>query len=129
HCHTPVASIITRFAAKKARTKGTKVLYTAHGFHFFEGAPLLNWLTYYPAEIFTSRYADAIITINSEYYQRIQEKGSKKTQYFLIPGIGVDKKKFHPVTHSDRNNLRLKNGFKPEDFIVVYAAEFTNRKN
>lgn len=129
HCHTPVASVITKLAAKDARAKGTKVLYTAHGFHFFTGAPILNWLTYYPVEIFTSGYADAIITINGEDYNRIQKKGNQNTHYFLIPGIGVDKKKFHPVTHSDRNNLRLRNGFKLEDFIVVYAAEFTNRKN
>lgn len=129
HCHTPVASIITRFAAKDARSKGTKVLYTAHGFHFFKGAPLLNWLTYYPAEIFTSSYADGVITINSEDYERIKDKGSKETQYFLIPGIGVDKKKFYPVSTEEKNKLRLKNGFNPDDFIVVYAAEFTNRKN
>lgn len=129
HCHTPVASIITRLAAKDARIKGTKVLYTAHGFHFFNGAPLLNWLTYYPAEIFTSSYADAIITINDEDFERIQKKGSKNTHYFLIPGIGVDKKKFYPVNAIEKDDLRLKNGFKPEDFILVYAAEFTNRKN
>ena len=30
HCHTPVASVLTRLAAKNARRKGTKVFYTAH---------------------------------------------------------------------------------------------------
>lgn len=129
HCHTPVASVVTRLAARKARAKGTKVLYTAHGFHFFNGAPIINWLTYYPVELLTSRYADGIITINGEDYERIQRKGSKRTQYFLIPGIGVDKAKFHPVTIEEKNNIRHKNGFQTEDFILVYAAEFTNRKN
>ena len=64
HCNTPVASILTRLAAIKARKKGTKVIYTAHGFHFFKGAPLLNWLLYYPIEKMCSYFTDALITIN-----------------------------------------------------------------
>ena len=50
HCHTPMGGAIGRLAARSARKKGTKVIYTAHGFHFFKGAPLVNWLAYYPAE-------------------------------------------------------------------------------
>ena len=48
HCHTPLAAMCTRLACRKARKTGTKVVYTAHGFHFFRGALLLNWLIYYP---------------------------------------------------------------------------------
>src|SRR5690554_486635 len=48
--HTPMGGMLGRMAARKARKKGTKVIYTAHGFHFYEGAPLLNWLIYYPIE-------------------------------------------------------------------------------
>lgn len=129
HCHTPMASIVTRLAAKEARSKGTKVLYTAHGFHFYNGAPSINWLTYYPVELFTSAHADAIITINSEDYQRISKKGNKKTNYFLIPGIGVDKGKFFPVADQKRLQIRATNQFHSTDFIAVYAAEFIARKN
>lgn len=39
HCHTPVGGVITRLAAIHAREKGTKVLYTAYGFHFFKALP------------------------------------------------------------------------------------------
>jgi glycosyltransferase EpsD len=67
-----MATIVTRFAAKDARKNGTKVLYTAHGFHFYNGAPLFNWLTYYPVDIFTSSNEDGITTINSEDYERIK---------------------------------------------------------
>lgn len=129
HCHTPMASIVTRLAAKDARNSGTKVLYTAHGFHFYNGAPTVNWLTYYPVEIITSAYADAIITINKEDFDRISTKGNQKTNYFLIPGIGVDKKKFNTVNKEDKNKLREEKEFSKEDFIVVYAAEFIDRKN
>lgn len=50
HCHTPVGGVLGRLAARKTRRKGTRVLYTAHGFHFYRGAPLKNWLLYYPIE-------------------------------------------------------------------------------
>jgi glycosyltransferase EpsD len=129
HCHTPMASIVTKLAAKEARSLGTKVLYTAHGFHFYKGAPLINWLTYYPVELFTSGYADAIITINSEDYKRISKKGDKKTNYFLIPGIGVDNKRFNIVSKEEKNRLRNLKGFSQDDYIAVYAAEFIARKN
>ncbi|AWG23050.1 hypothetical protein FFWV33_16725 [Flavobacterium faecale] len=129
HCHTPMASIVTRIASKDARKTGTKVVYTAHGFHFYNGAPLLNWLTYYPIEIFTSVYADAIITINKEDYERISKKGNKKTNYFLIPGIGVDNKRFNLISKDEKNKLREEKGFSQQEFIAIYAAEFISRKN
>ncbi|MBX9889397.1 MAG: glycosyltransferase family 4 protein [Flavobacteriaceae bacterium] len=129
HCHTPMASIVTRLAAKEARSQATKVLYTAHGFHFYNGAPFLNWLTYYPVELLMSGYADAIITINSEDYKRISQKGNQKTNYYIIPGIGVDNKRFNIVSKKEKNDLRLKKGFNNYDFIAIYAAEFINRKN
>ena len=33
----PVMGVMTRIAAKKARKKGTKVVYMTHGYHFFKG--------------------------------------------------------------------------------------------
>ena len=53
HTHTPMGSVVTRLAAKKARKNGTKIIYTAHGFHFFKGAPLLNWLIYYCSPLYS----------------------------------------------------------------------------
>ena len=64
HCHTPVGGVLGRLAARKARKKGTRVLYTAHGFHFYQGAPLKNWLMYYPVEKLCSFFADDIITVS-----------------------------------------------------------------
>jgi glycosyltransferase EpsD len=129
HCHTPMASVVTRLAAKMSRNNGTKVLYTAHGFHFYKGSPTYNWLTYYPVELALARFADAIITINEEDFQAIKSKESKTTKVFKIPGVGVDKKRFFPVDKEEKISLRKKNGFAEEDFILVYAAEFILRKN
>ena len=70
HCHTPVGAMIARLAALSARKKGTKVIYTAHGFHFFKGAPLLNWLVFFPAEWLLAPVTDVLITINLEDHAR-----------------------------------------------------------
>lgn len=74
HCHTPVGAMIARLAAADARKKGTKVVYTAHGFHFFNGAPRINWLLFYPAEWLLAPLTDVLITINQEDYLRAKKK-------------------------------------------------------
>ena len=90
HCHTPMGSVVTRLAAKKARKKGTKVIYTAHGFHFYKGAPLINWMIFYPIEKYLSQYTDCLITINDEDYELARKKFKKCEQIELIYGVGVD---------------------------------------
>ena len=82
HTHTPVGSIITRLAARTARKKGTKVIYTSHGFHFYDGAPKKNWLIYFRAEKMAAKYTDLLITINREDF-----KNAKK--YFSCPAALV----------------------------------------
>ena len=129
NCHTPVASILTRLAASSAREKGTKVLYTAHGFHFYKGAPKLYWALFYPLEIYFSKFADAIITLNTEDFKIIKEKGHREIDYYKIPGIGVNAELFFPVELNIKKYLRVKNNFSNEKFILVYSAEFIARKN
>ena len=80
HCHTPVAGAITRLACREYRKGGLKVIYTAHGFHFYKGAPLKNWLVYYPIEKFCSHFTDTLITINREDY----DLANKKMQVKLV---------------------------------------------
>src|SRR5699024_1516990 len=70
HCQSPVGGAITRLAAINARRLGTKLIYTAHGFHFYNGSPKINWLIYYPIEKKLSKYTDTIITINQEDFER-----------------------------------------------------------
>lgn len=71
HCHTPMGGVIGRLAAKKLWKAGKiKVIYTAHGFHFYKGAPLINWIIYYPIEKWLSHFTDIIVTINEEDYEK-----------------------------------------------------------
>lgn len=127
HCHTPVGATIARLAARSARKKGTKVVYTAHGFHFFSGAPLVNWLLFYPAERFLAPMTDVLITINKEDYARAKRKlATRRIEY--VPGVGVDTRRFH-VECLDRAEKRRELGFGDEDFLILTVAEMTKNKN
>lgn len=130
HCHTPVASVIARLAARKLYKQGkVKIIYTAHGFHFYTGASLINWFFYYPVEKYLSKYCDVLITINDEDYQRALKKFKMKT-LLKFNGIGVNPDVFYPnKDNSEKNQLRTNFGYSPEDFILIYCAEFIPRKN
>jgi glycosyltransferase EpsD len=128
HTHTPMGGVVTRLAALDARKKGTRVIYTAHGFHFFKGAPLLNWLIYYPIEWLLARKTDDLITINQEDYKRAKSKFKTKVHY--VPGVGVDPKKFDfKFTKADKTKLRKELGLKDSDFVMIYPAELNKNKN
>ena len=129
NCHTPMASFLTRMVAHTARKNGTKLIYSAHGFHFFKGASWVYWLLYYPVELWLSKMTDAIVCINQEDFERIEKRGNKACGYYLIPGIGVSKDRFFPVDENKKAQIRAKNNLGTNLFIVVYAAEFTDRKN
>lgn len=128
HCHTPIPSALTRIAARDWRKRGGKVLYTAHGFHFYRGGPWLNWLTYYPAEWLLSAMTDAIITINREDYSYVKGKMRHKRSY-LIPGIGVQADRFQALGEDQKRKARRQLGYCDDDFLLLYIAEFIPRKN
>ncbi len=127
HCHTPVGAMIARLASRRVRKKGTKVIYTAHGFHFYKGAPIINWLIYYPVEKILSNYTDVLITINQEDYSRAKKFHAKRVEY--IPGVGIDLSKFTKGTNVNKNDKRLELGLNTNDFVVVSVGELIKRKN
>jgi glycosyltransferase EpsD len=129
HCHTAMGSVVTRLACREARKRGTKVLYTAHGFHFFKGGSLKNWLLYYPVEKLLSKHADAIITINQEDFKLIKDSGFKTKVHLLESGMGVSTERFYPVDLGTKIELRRKKGYASVAFILIYVAEFIHRKN
>lgn len=128
HCHMPLSGILTRLASRKARKKGASLLYTAHGFHFYEGAPLLYWMIYYPIEKIVSWWTDCIITINKEDYEIAKSKLHSKNVK-LVNGIGVDIDEFSVIDELEKTKLRKEYGFNENDYILIYVAELSNRKN
>lgn len=129
HCHTPMGGVLGRVCSKKVRKKGTKVIYTAHGFHFYKGASVINWLLYYPIEKILSRYTDCLITINKEDYNLANKKNFKAKEIKLVHGTGVDLEKFYPCLQEEQLKIRRNLGFKENDYILMYVAELNENKN
>lgn len=132
HCHTPMGAFVARIAAKKARKKyNTKVIYTAHGFHFYRGAPLKNWIIYYPVERYLSKFTDTIITINKEDYIFAKKNFSKKCKDIqYVSGVGIDTEKFN-ISLSEKEILNLKKSFglNEKNFILACVARLDKNKN
>lgn len=127
HCHTPVAAACTRLACRSLRKHGTRVFYTAHGFHFYKGAPLKNWIIYYPVEKLCAHFTDVLITINREDYERAKKSlKAKRVEY--VPGVGIDVDKFRN-TVIDRAAKRLELGLPENSTVLVSVGELNQNKN
>lgn len=129
HCHTPVGGVVTRLAAMDARKKGTKVFYTAHGFHFYKGASKLNWALFFPVEKMLSGYTDTLITINKEDYDNAVNHHFKANRIVKINGVGVDLSKFHIVDNQRKEQIRKSLSISDDTFVMLYAADLSKRKN
>ncbi len=127
HCNTPMGGVITRLAARKARKTGTKVFYTAHGFHFYKGAPLKNWLFYYPVEKWLARHTDAIITITGEDCLMASKMLAAKVSH--IHGVGVNPLRYFPVSEEEKMYMRREMGYPCETCILLCTGELNRNKN
>ena len=126
HCHTPMGGVIGRLAAKELWREGKiKVIYTAHGFHFYKGAPLLNWILYYSMEKWLCHYEDTLVTINNEDFERTKKWG----RTYKIDGVGVNLSRFHPCSKEEKFSFRKEFGFSANDFIITVVAECNKNKN
>lgn len=134
HCHMPMTGVVTRLAAQSLyRKTGCRVpvMYTAHGFHFYMGAPLKNWIYYVP-ECILARYTDRLITMNDEDYKRachfpVRGKVEK------IPGVGITLKNM--TSPEDEQSQQIRNTTRQEldvadnDYLLISVGELTRRKN
>lgn len=121
----PVMGVMTRIASKKARKRGTKVLYMAHGFHFYKGAPKLNWCIYYPIEKIMASLTDAVVTVNQEDYQRAKKFKVKDVKY--IHGIGINTERLK-VTE-EKKDLRKELKVSEDAIILLSVGELNKNKN
>lgn len=127
HVHTPMAAWLGRLAAK--RTGQGPVLYTAHGFHFYKGAPWPYWLFYYPAERLATRWTDGLIVMNSEDLARAKRMGFKEGKnLFFVHGVGIELDRFAPRP-GEGLAVRKELGLSDQDAAITCVAEFTATKN
>ncbi|WP_404445986.1 glycosyltransferase family 4 protein [Sutcliffiella horikoshii] len=125
HTHTPVASASARLACRKM--DNVKVVYTAHGFHFYKGAPILNWILYYPVERLLSRYTDVLITINTEDYERAKGSFNSRTVEYL-PGVGLEFRKLIEID-VDKSEKRREIGVPDDSLLILSVGELNKNKN
>ena len=128
HCNTPVGGLLGRLAGKKCKVK--KVIYQAHGFHFYKGAPLLNWLLYYPVEKWLAHRTDAMITINREDYDLAKGKMKLRNggKVYYVPGVGIDNSKFSKAS-IDRAVKRRELGIPEDAVLLLSVGELNSNKN
>ena len=128
-CNTPMGGIVTRLAAKQTRKQGTRVIYMAHGFHFYKCSSKASWLVFYPIEKFMTKYCDMLITINKEDYALAQEKFGSRTKVAHIHGVGVDEQRYHPATAEEQLAMRKAEGLRPDGFVILCTGELNENKN
>lgn len=126
HCHSPIGGLLTRLAVKK--DKEQRVIYTAHGFHFYKGAPVLNWLLYYPIEKFCSYKTDIMITINTEDYYLAKRK-MRAEKIIYIPGIGINIQDNNRLMDNEIKLFRKKCGLQDGDKFLLSVGELNKNKN
>lgn len=126
--HTPMGGMLGRMASRKARKKGTKVIYTAHGFHFFKGASKFRWLTYYQIEKYLSKKTDTLVTMNDEDFN-ISNKKFKTKNLYKINGVGIDNNRFTKLNDTERKIIRNEYGYNEDEFLITYVGELSKRKN
>lgn len=126
HCHTPIAGLITRIAANRFRRKGSKVIYTTHGFTFTKLSSKKSWIVFGTLEKLMSLLSDAIVTINREDYETARKMYCK--QVFYIHGVGVNTDSYKNVSINKRT-YRESIGVSPEDVMILSVGELSDRKN
>ena len=120
-CHTPIGGFLGRATIIGRKKQNTKVIYTAHGFHFYKKSSLFRWIIYYPLEKFLSRFSDAVITMNEEDYALAKKKFH--SDVYKIHGIGLNKDRLKLTEKNIKKKYNLKN-----KYIVTYIAEISKRK-
>ena len=127
HVHTPVASFVTRYALRKE--KSLKIVYTCHGFHFYKGGSIINWLLFYPIEKIAAKWTDSLITINSEDFEIARNfKLRNNGQVSKMNGVGIEKEKYE-IENFDKSEYRKKLGLSDEDFVILVLSELNKNKN
>lgn len=125
HCNTPIGGLIGRLCARQANVK--RVIYTAHGFHFYEGAPFINRTLFKWGERHLARYTDILLTINQEDFNSAQDFELRNNgKVFLIHGAGIDTG-FKSII--DPKKIRKEIGVPDSAIIVFSAGELNRNKN
>lgn len=129
HVHTPIVSLVARFAAAVA---GVPVIaYTAHGFYFHENMSLVARAIFVAAEWLAGRCTDVLMTQSSEDAKTAVRLGLCRGGVIEAIGNGVDLPAFQPAETVDeevRSRLRRDLGAGPSDVVIVMNGRLVREK-
>lgn len=129
HVHTPIAAFVTRFALRGLSKP--KVVYTAHGFHFYRGGNPVKNAIFFNLEKLAGNWTDYLVTINQEDETAAkQNKFLPEERIYYTRGIGVDTNRYaaNRVSDTDVMAIRQELNLDSEDILLLCIAEFTPRK-
>jgi len=130
HCQSPIGGVLARLAAHRRKIR---VVYTAHGFHFYRGAPWKNWMLYYPVEALLAHWTDVLVTVNKEDYL-FAKRNLKVKKIYRIPGVGIDVEMFRNVrqraaTEEEKARFYRKYHIPEGATILLSVGELNKGKN
>lgn len=132
HVHTPVAAFVLRYALRHYRhTHPTKVVYTAHGFHFYRGEHPVKNALFRRLEKLAGRWTDQLVVINQEDYRAAhQYQIVAPEKCFYMPGIGLDISAYSPekVSTAEVKTIRSELGLAANDQLLLMIAAFNQGK-
>ncbi len=125
--HTTLAGAAARLAVLLKRRRTEKVVYTSHGY-FFNGGRSLSGQLFLRVEKLLAPVTDILMVMNTvDHTLAVKHKLGKKIAF--IPGMGVDLTRFAKVDSEEQKRMKASAGYKPDDILIVYAAEMSKRKN
>lgn len=127
HCNTPIGGVVGRLAGLRFKKK---VIYTAHGFHFYKGAPFFNRTILKWIEKWLAHYTDILFTINHEDYlaaSNFRLRAGGRIEH--IPGVGIDLSKYDNMYIHQRITKRSELGLSNEDILLISMGDLVARKN
>lgn len=125
--HTSLASAVVRAAALLLH-KRPKIVCTVHGYLFEEDSGLKKWIYLIPEKL-CARVTDLLMVMNREDYEIAVKHRLCSGRIVCIDGMGIRLERFAPAQDGEKEQIRHEYHIPETDFVFVYAAEFSKRKN
>ena len=126
--HTSLAAFFARLALRPAWKGRPVVMNTVHGYLFDDATPLLKRQLLLSAERLTAPVTDWLLTMSRQDDDIAHHYALGKDIRFTR-GMGIDTPHFTPPDEAHKAQLRTQLGLDSSALILVYAAEFSGRKN
>lgn len=127
--HTILASFFTRLGVMMSLKKHPLIINTVHGYLFDENSSLIKKTIMLCAEKFVRPVTDTILVMNSTDYSIAKKYQLYRKNLYSINGMGINSSNFPFCTNQTKTYFRQKYNISENDFILIYVAEFSKRKN